>query len=97
VQVELTKLVETLNNYTQQINLGVESLGDRLVAGISNHSESNTYQLQTIVENIQQCINYLNDTKHTSYKLTEVVENQIKTDKLNDSDFSSLVNSLNKI
>lgn len=97
VQIYLTQVVENLKNYTELVNLGIETLGDRLVEGINSQAESNKDQLQAIVENLQQCMNHLNDTKHESYRLTRMLEKQVTTDKSNDSDFNNLVKALHKI
>ena len=92
-QAELTKLVETLNNSTQQMNTDVKSVGNRFVESISNQTKVNQNQLQAVVDNIQQCINHLNYMKHENQKILEVLEKQIIKDKFG---VSNLNQSLNK-
>lgn len=59
VQVELTKLVDTLKQYTEQVNLGIEVLGDRMI-------NSNNYQSHVLVEKLQEGINRFSDKKYES-------------------------------
>ncbi len=96
VQNKFNTSVESLNRCMNQVNLGVDSLGDRLVKGMQSQADTNKNQVQSIVENIQQCINHLNDTKHESYKLTRIFEKRL-TKNVNDSEHNDLVNALHKI
>lgn len=79
-QANLTKLVETLNNYTQQMNLEVKSFGDRFVESVSNQTKDNQIQLQALIETTQQCINHLNHSKYENQKIIQILENQLIKD-----------------
>ncbi|WP_293340275.1 hypothetical protein [Microcoleus sp. CAWBG58] len=52
VQVELTNLVQTINNYTNQINLGIDSMTGEITKSISYQAESNNIQSQAIIASI---------------------------------------------
>ena len=86
VQVELSQLVETLKNYTQQINLGIESLGDRFADSIGKQTENNNFHLLAIEENLQQCINSLVNTNSENRRLTQLNEKQEDTNKSSNSE-----------
>ena len=64
--VQVLELVDTLNNHTKQVKLGIQSLAERLV-------NSNKYQSHVVVENIHECINHLSDTKHEIYTLSKIL------------------------
>lgn len=96
VQVELTQLVETLRNYTQQVNLGIESLGDRFTKSISKQTENNNFHLQAIEENLQHCVNSLLDTNYENRWLTELTEKQEESHKASKSDLTDLLNGMAK-
>ena len=81
VQAQLTQLVDTLKNYTEQVNQGIQTLGDRFVESISNQTENNQSHLQAIDENLQQCINSLLDTNYENRWMTQLIEHQIDPDK----------------
>ena len=72
VQIELIKLVETLNDHTKQVNLGSQSLGDRLI-------KSSKYQTYVLVEKLQECINHLRDPKLELPTPTKTLEKQVKS------------------
>lgn len=95
IQTKFNTSVESLNKCMHQVNSGVDSLGDRFIKGMQIQTDINKNQVQSIVENIQQCINHLNDTKHESYKLTRIFEKRLTKDT-KDPDFE-LVNALHKI
>ena len=86
VQVELSQLVETLKNYTQQINLGIESLGDRFADSIGKQTENNNFHLLAIEENLQQCINSLVNANSENRRLTQLNEKQEDTNKSSNSE-----------
>jgi hypothetical protein len=67
VQVELAKLVDTLKQHTEQINLGIEVLGDRMI-------NSNNYQSHVLVEKLQEGINHFSDEKLESSTPTQAQE-----------------------
>lgn len=54
-----TKLVELVQNYTQQTNLAIEALGDRLILNLSQQIGSNNQQVKTIVANLEEFTNHL--------------------------------------
>jgi predicted site-specific integrase-resolvase len=95
VQVELTQLVETLKNYTEQENLGIENVGDRFVKSISNQTESNKYHLQAIEQKLQQCTSSLLDTNSENLWRTQLLEKPEDTNKSSDSELK-LVNQGNQ-
>lgn len=76
VQVELTKLVEILKNHTERVNLGIQSLGDRMVT-------NNNYQSDVLVKNIQECIKQLSNTKQQLSPPMKTLVNQGKKDDWN--------------
>lgn len=86
VQVEFSQLVETLKNYTQQVNLGIESLGDRFADSIGEQTENNNFHLLAIEENLQQCINSLVNTNSENRRLTQLNEKQEDTNKSSNSE-----------
>lgn len=86
VQVELSQLVETLKNYTQQINLGIESLGDRFADSIGKQTENNNFHLLAIEENLQQCINSLVNANSENRSMTQLKEKQEDTNKSSNSE-----------
>lgn len=73
VQVELIKLVETLKNHTDQANLGIQSLGDRLIKNDKN-------QNYVLVEKLQECMNQMSDTKHKLQTPTNTLGKHVKKD-----------------
>lgn len=64
--IQVLELLDTLNNHTKQVRMGIQSLGERLV-------NSNKYQSHVLVENIHECINYLSDTKQEIYTLSKIL------------------------
>lgn len=96
VQVELSQLVETLKNYTQQVNLGIESLGDRFADSIGEHTENNNFHLLAIEENLQQCINSLVNTNSENRWLTQLNEKQEDSHRSSKSNVTDLLNGMTK-
>lgn len=68
VQVELKKLVDTLNNYTQQVNLGIATLGKVLIENINNQTNSSYAQSQLMGEKLDRCVKHLQEIKNAMYK-----------------------------
>jgi hypothetical protein len=97
LQVELTSLVETLRNYTEGVSLGIHSVGDRISETISNQSDSNNSQLQVVIDNVQEGINHLNDTKHEVYRLRQALEKRSNRDSVDEAKLDEIVDKLNKI
>ena len=64
VQVELKKLVDTLNNYTQQVNLGIAALGKVLIESINNQTNSSYAQSQLMGEKLDRCVKHLQEIKN---------------------------------
>lgn len=75
VQVELINLVDILKQHTEQVNLGIEVLGDRMV-------NSNNYQSGVLVEKLQEGINHFSDKKPELHTLKKTPINQVKKDNL---------------
>lgn len=96
VQVELSQLVETLKNYTQQVNLGIESLGDRFADSIGEQTENNHFHLLAIEENLQQCINFLLDTNYENRWLTQLSEKKEDSHRSSKSNVTDLLNGMTK-
>ncbi len=90
VQVELTKLVDTLKKYTEQVNLGIENVGDRFAESISNHTENNKRYFQAIEQNLQQCTNSWVDTKYENRKIVQLIEKQEDNNKSSESELKML-------
>jgi DNA repair exonuclease SbcCD ATPase subunit len=96
IQVELSQLVETLKNYTQQVNLGIESLGDRFADSIGEQTENNNFHLLAIEENLQQCINSLLDTNYENRWLTQLSEKKEDSHSSSKSNVTGLLNGMTK-
>jgi MotA/TolQ/ExbB proton channel family len=60
VEVTLTELVGMLRSYTEGVNLGIESLGDRFVLNLSEQLDINNQQFHTVVSNLEGYANKLN-------------------------------------
>ncbi len=97
LQVELTNLVETLRNYTEGVNLGIQAVGDRISETINNQSNTNNSQLQVVIDNIQEGINHLDDTKHEVYRLRQTLEKRSNKDSVDEAKLDEIVDKLNKI
>ncbi|MDF5706373.1 MAG: hypothetical protein PUP90_01515 [Nostoc sp. S4] len=54
-----TKLVELVKNYTEQTNLAIEALGDRLILNLSQQIGYNNQQVKTVVTNLEEFANQL--------------------------------------
>lgn len=74
VQGEITRLVATLKTYTEEVNRGIQTLGDRFAEGLDNQSDNTDAQFKLVVKNLQQCINYLNETKHEISRMRQTLE-----------------------
>ncbi len=48
-----TKLVELVKNHTEQTNLAVETLGDRLILNLSQQIDYNNQQIKTVANNFE--------------------------------------------
>ena len=93
---EMTRLVATLKTYTEEVNRGIQILGDRFSQGIENQSDSTEAQFKLVAKNLQQCINYLNETKHEIARMRQALERQTGDRTLNDST-PEIVQKLNEI
>ncbi|NEU75654.1 hypothetical protein PI95_024605 [Hassallia byssoidea VB512170] len=60
VEVTLTELVGMVRSYTEGVNLGIESLGDRFILNLSEQLDTNNQQFHTIVSNLEGYANQLN-------------------------------------
>lgn len=74
VQVELTNLVDILKQHTEQVNLGIEVLGDRMV-------NNSNYQSGVLVEKLEEGINHFSNKKPEIH-LTKTPIKQAKKDNL---------------
>jgi hypothetical protein len=54
-----TKLVELVKNYTEQVNLTVEALGDRLILNLSQQIGSNNQQVKAVIAHLEEYANQL--------------------------------------
>lgn len=109
-QVELTKLVGTLKNYTEEVNLGMhtlhnstkqvnlelQTLGDRFLESIGTQTKDSKHHLLTIEEKIQHCAKHLNDTKHENSKLIRVIEMYLNKNESNPSILDRMLKLINK-
>ncbi|MFB2969989.1 hypothetical protein ACE1CD_13520 [Aerosakkonema sp. BLCC-F183] len=96
VQVELTNLVVTLREYTDGVTLGIQSVSDRISESINNQSENTNSQIKIVIENIQQGISHLNDTKYELYRLRQTLEKRSPKD-IDEAKLDEIVDKLNKI
>ncbi|MHC5599807.1 MAG: hypothetical protein ACYTXC_28400 [Nostoc sp.] len=55
----LTQLVEGVKSYTEQVNLAIEALGDRLILNLSQQIGSNNQQVKAIMVNFEEYANQL--------------------------------------
>ncbi len=76
VEVTLTELVGMVRSYTEGVNLGIESLGDRFVLNLSEQLDTNNQQFHTIVSNLEGYANQLNVQIDTLMELLK--DNNVK-------------------
>jgi len=81
VEVTLTDLVAMVRSYTEGINLGIESLGDRFVSNLSDQLDTNNQQFHTVVSNLEGYANQLTVKIDTlKLDLVELLkDNNVKT------------------
>jgi len=60
VEVTLTELVGMVRSYTEGVNLGIESLGDRFILNLSEQLDINNQQFHTFVSKLEGYANQLN-------------------------------------
>ncbi|MGI2906290.1 hypothetical protein [Tolypothrix sp. VBCCA 56010] len=60
LEVTLTELVGMVRSYTEGVNLGIESLGDRFILNLSEQLDTNNQQFHTVVSNLEGYANQLN-------------------------------------
>lgn len=77
VEVTLTELVGMVRSYTEGVNLGIESLGDRFVSNLSEQLDTNNQQFHTVVSNLEGYANQLNVQIDTLMELLK--DNNAKT------------------
>lgn len=77
MQEELVKVVEALNNSTQQVNQGMEVLGERLVS-INHQTTSSNAQSLEMISQIEQGIAILRETKTEMQMLRNQLEEDVK-------------------
>jgi uncharacterized protein Yka (UPF0111/DUF47 family) len=77
VEVTLTELVGMVRSYTEGVNLGIESLGDRFILNLSEQLDTNNQQFHTVVSNLEGYANQLNVQIDTLMELLK--DNNAKT------------------
>ncbi|MGF1933920.1 MAG: hypothetical protein RM347_005905 [Nostoc sp. ChiQUE02] len=55
----LTELIEVVKSYTEQLNLAIEALGDRLILNLSQQMGSNNQQVKAAITNFEEYANQL--------------------------------------
>ncbi|MEH1765707.1 hypothetical protein [Nostoc sp.] len=55
----LTQLLEVVQSYTEQVNLAIEALGDRLILNLSQQIGSNNQQVKAVMVNFEEYANQL--------------------------------------
>ncbi|MEH2422372.1 MAG: hypothetical protein V7K48_16100 [Nostoc sp.] len=55
----LTELLEVVKSYTEQVNLAIEALGDRLILNLSQQIGSNNQQVKAVIANFEEYTNQL--------------------------------------
>ncbi|MGB3208007.1 MAG: hypothetical protein WBB28_23745, partial [Crinalium sp.] len=84
IQTEIKNLTPNISQYTESVNLKMESVGDRISARISQKIETNQLQIQSISENIQKCVDNLSEIKQ---ELSQQNKQAIRQDgKISQSD-----------
>lgn len=79
VQVELTNLVQTINNYTNQVNQSMDNLIVRVAETMNNQADSNKLQSQTIATSIEEYVNHLSDIKYEIAELVEILKENLES------------------
>lgn len=74
IQTELSQLLLAMNTYTEGVKTAMEKLSDRLTANLNSNSPVNSLSVQPITDNLQECVNYLKETKHEIYRLRYTLE-----------------------
>ncbi|MEH2052270.1 hypothetical protein [Nostoc sp.] len=55
----MTQLLEVVKSYTEQVNMAIEVLGDRLILNLSQQIGSNNQQVKAIMVNFEGYANQL--------------------------------------
>ncbi|QLE51593.1 hypothetical protein FD724_28380 [Nostoc sp. C057] len=55
----LTELIEVVKSYTEQLNLAIEALGERLILNLSQQMGSNNQQVKAAITNFEEYTNQL--------------------------------------
>ncbi len=74
IQTELSQLLLAMNTYTEGVKTAFEQLSDRLTANLDPSASLNPVSVQPITENLQECVNYLKETKQEIYRLRYTLE-----------------------
>lgn len=74
ISANLRQMLEALNNYTQSVTGGINSLGDRLSEGMTYQANANSTQLKVIVNNLQECVEQMEGTKAEMSALRQSLE-----------------------
>ncbi|NEP41910.1 MAG: hypothetical protein F6K35_22820 [Okeania sp. SIO2H7] len=74
LSANLRQMVEVLNNYTEGVSGGINSLGDRFYEGMNLQANANTTQLKVILSNLQECVEQVEGTKAEISALRQTLE-----------------------
>lgn len=74
ISVNLRQMLEALNNYTQSVTGGINSLGDRLSEGMTYQANANSTQLKLIAKNLLECVEQMEGTKAEMSALRQSLE-----------------------
>ena len=74
IQTELSQLLLAMNTYAEGVKTAIEQLSDRLTTTLDPTASITPLSVQPITENLQECVNYLKETKHEIYRLRYILE-----------------------
>ncbi|MDY6805873.1 MAG: hypothetical protein SXA11_19000 [Cyanobacteriota bacterium] len=74
ISTDLRQMLEGLNNYTQSVTGGINSLGDRLSEGMTYQANANSTQLKLIAKNLLECVEQMEGTKAEMSALRQSLE-----------------------
>jgi len=80
VHAELSKLIEVVQDYTEDVTVNLQAIGDRLVVAINENSTFATSQKQEVTTKIYQLGSDLNMVKSHLGELVKNLENHPQTD-----------------
>lgn len=74
ISVNLRQMLDALNNYTQSVTVGMNSLNDRFYEGMNHQANASSTQLKIIVTNLQECVEQVEGTKAEISALRQTLE-----------------------